>query len=80
MTGKGGFLLGEYLLTDQWAANGRYDDARRENPTGDAEITDGRTLGVTCWAPTQVRLTLESQFQKTSGVPRIGPQWPSSCG
>ena len=66
----GGFLLGEVLLTERWAGYARYDYANREAPIGDAEITDGPTLGVSFWAQTQVRLTLESQFLKTTGASR----------
>jgi hypothetical protein len=66
----GGFLLGEVLLRERWAGYARYDYANREAPVGDAEITDGPTLGVSFWAQTQVRLTLESQFLKTTGASR----------
>jgi hypothetical protein len=66
----GWFLLGEALLAERWAGYGRYDYARRDAPVGDAETTDGPTLGVSYWAQTQVRLTLESQFLKSSGVSR----------
>ena len=65
---KGGFLLGEFLLADRWAGYGRYDYARRGLPAGDAETTDGPTLGVSFWAQTQVRLTLEAQFLKTADL------------
>ena len=54
----------------RWAAHARYDYANREALVGDAEITDGPTVGLSFWAQTQVRLTLESQFLKTSGGPR----------
>ena len=67
---NGGFLLGEYLPADQWAAYGRYDYARSEVPTGDAETTDGPTLGVSFWAQTQVRLTFETQFLKHADLSR----------
>ncbi len=66
----GGFLLGEVLLAKQWAGYARYDYANREAPVGDAETTDGPTIGVSFWAQTQVRLTLESQFLKSSGTSR----------
>jgi hypothetical protein len=66
----GGFLLGELLLAERWAGYARYDYANREAPVGDAEITDGPTLGVSFWAQSQVRLTLESQFLKTTGTSR----------
>ena len=67
---KGGFLLGEFLLADRWVGYGRYDYARRGLPAGDAETTDGPTLGVSFWAQTQVRLTLEAQFLKTADLAR----------
>ncbi len=67
---SGWFLLGEALLAERWAGYARYDHANREAPVGDAETTDGPTLGVSYWAQTQVRLTLESQFLKTSGSSR----------
>ena len=66
----GGFLLGELLLAERWAGYARYDYANREAPVGDAETTDGPTIGVSFWAQTQVRLTLESQFLRTTGTPR----------
>lgn len=66
----GGFLLGEILLAEQWTGYARYDYANREAPVGDAEITDGPTLGVSFWAQTQVRLTLESQFLRSTGTSR----------
>ncbi len=66
----GGFLLGEVLLAEQWAGYARYDYANREAPVGDAETTDGPTIGASFWAQTQVRLTLESQFLKSTGTPR----------
>ena len=67
---KGGFLLGEILLTERWAGYARYDYANREVPVGDAETTDRPTIGVSFWAQTQVRLTLESQFLRTTGSSR----------
>lgn len=67
---KGGFLLGEFLLADRWAGYGRYDYARRELPIGDDETTDGPTFGLSFWAQTQVRLTLETQFLKTADLSR----------
>lgn len=67
---KGGFLLGEVLLAEQWAGYARYDYANREAPVGDDQITDGPTLGVSFWAQTQVRLTLEAQFLKSTGASR----------
>ena len=66
----GGFLLGEVLLAEGWAGYARYDYANREAPVGDAETTDGPTIGVSFWAQTQVRLTLESQFLESTGMPR----------
>jgi hypothetical protein len=66
----GWFLLGEALLADRWAGYARYDYANREAPVGDAETTDGPTIGVSFWAQSQVRLTLESQFLKSNGAPR----------
>jgi len=67
---SGGFLLGEVLLAERWAGYARYDYANREAPVGDAETTDGPTIGVSFWAQTQVRLTLESQFLKSTGTSR----------
>jgi hypothetical protein len=66
----GGFLLGEVLLAERWAGYARYDYANREAPVGDAETTDGPTIGVSFWAQTQVRLTLESRFLKSTGTQR----------
>ena len=70
LTSKGGFLLGEVLLAERWAGYARYDYANREVPVGDAETTDGPTVGVSFWAQTQVRLTLESHFLKSTGSSR----------
>ena len=67
---KGGFMLGEVLLAEQWAGYARYDYAKREVPVGDAEITDGPAFGASFWAQTQLRLTLESQFLKQTGAAR----------
>ena len=67
---SGWFALGEAILGARWAGYARYDHARSEAPVGDAETTDGPTLGVSCWAQTQVRLTLESQFLKSTGASR----------
>ena len=66
----GGFLLGEVLLTERWAGYARYDYANREAPVGDAEITDGPTVGASFWAQTQVRLTLETRYLRTTGQSR----------
>ncbi len=66
----GGFLLGEVLLAERWAGYARYDYASRDVPFGDAETTDGPTIGVSFWAQTEVRLTLESQFLKATGASR----------
>lgn len=66
----GGFLLAEVLLAERWAGYARYDYASRDVPVGDAEITDGPTLGVSCWVQTQVRLTLESRFLQSTGQSR----------
>ena len=70
LTTKGWFLLGEALLADRWAGYARYDYATRDAPVGDAEATDGPTLGASFWAQSQVRLTLETQFLKTTGSSR----------
>ena len=70
LASKGAFLLGEFLLTDQWAAYGRYDYLRHEVPAGEAEATDGPTVGMSFWAHTQIRLTLEAQFLKTAELAR----------
>ncbi len=67
---SGGFLLGEFLLADRWAGFARYDYANSEAPVGDDQITDGPTIGVSFWAQTQVRLTLESQFLRSTGLSR----------
>jgi hypothetical protein len=67
---NGWFLLGEALVAERWAGYARYDYAHRDAPIGDAESTDGPTLGVSFWAQTQVRLTLETQFLKTTGSSR----------
>jgi hypothetical protein len=66
----GGFLLGEVLLAERVAGYARYDYATRDASIGDAETTDGPTVGVSFWAQTQVRLTLESQFLKSTGLSR----------
>ncbi len=70
LVSRGGFLLAEFLAAKQWAAYTRYDYVDREAPVGDSETTDGPTLGVSLWAQTQVRLTLESQFLKSTGTSR----------
>jgi len=58
----------------------RYDYANREAPVGDAETTDGPTLGVSFWAQTQVQLTLESQFLNRPVRPETVAQSASFCG
>ncbi len=67
---RGAFVLGEALLAERWAGYARYDYAHRDAPVGAADVTDGPTLGVSFWAQTQVRLTFESQFLKTTGAAR----------
>ena len=67
---RGGFALGEVLLAERRAGYARYDYAKRDAPVGDAETTDGPTLGVSFWAQTQVRLTLEGQFLQTTETSR----------
>jgi hypothetical protein len=66
----GGFLLGEVQLAERWAGYARYDYANRKAAVGDAETTDGPTIGVSFWAQTQVRLTLETQLLKSTGLSR----------
>ncbi|MGE5179544.1 MAG: hypothetical protein ACM3PF_10650 [Bacteroidota bacterium] len=68
--GRGAFLLGEFLPTERWAGYARYDLARGEIPAGGHETTDGPTLGISFWAQTQVRLTLEARLLKQTGAPR----------
>ena len=67
---RGGFVLGEVLLTDRVSGYARYDHASKQAPVGQDVVTDGPTVGVSFWAQTQVRLTLESQFLKTTGTSR----------
>ena len=66
----GGFLLGEVLLAERWATYARYDWANRDTPVGKDESTDGPTLGVSFWAQTQVRLSIETQFLQSTGAAR----------
>lgn len=67
---KGAFGQAEVLLAERWGAYGRYDYASREVPTSSDVKTDGPTVGLTYWAQTQVRLTVEGQFLKETGSDR----------
>ena len=67
---NGYFLLAEHLFTAQWAGYARYDRFRRDLSTGSRETTSGPTLGVSWWPATEIRLTLETQFLKTTGQRR----------
>ena len=67
---SGYFVLGEQLLSDHWAAYARYDRLRQDLSAGGASTTEGPALGISWWAATEVRLTLEAQFLKSSGGSR----------
>jgi hypothetical protein len=67
---SGYFLLAEQLLSERWAAYGRYDHLKRDLAAGGSETIEGPTLGISWWAQTQTRLTLETQFLKTTGERR----------
>lgn len=67
---SGYFVLGEQLLSDHWAAYARYDWLKQDLSAGGSETTEGPTLGVSWWAVTEIRLTLETQFVKRSGESR----------
>lgn len=67
---SGWFLLGEYLFDDRWAGYARWDRFRRDMAAGGSETTSGPALGVSWWAATEIRLTLEAQFLKTTGQRR----------
>lgn len=70
LASAGGFGLGEYQFDERWAGYVRYDHADREEPVGANTVTSGPTLGVSRWMQTQVRLTLETQFLKSTGSER----------
>lgn len=63
---SGFFVLGEHLFTDRWAAYLRYDQFKQDLSAGGSQTTLGPTVGVSWWAATQIRLTLEGQFLKTT--------------
>jgi len=67
---SGGFVLAEQLLTERWAAYGRCDYFKQDVADEDDRTTDGPAIGLSFWAQTQVRLTLESQFLKSTGMSR----------
>ena len=69
---SGYFLLGEQLLSERWSAYARYDHMRQDLAAGGSQSTWGPTLGVSWWAQTQVRLTLEAQLLKTTGQQENG--------
>jgi hypothetical protein len=64
---SGFFLLGEHLLSERWAVYARYDHMRQDLTAGGSQTTRGPALGVSWWAQTQIRLTLEARFLKTTG-------------
>lgn len=66
----GFFLQAEGLISDRWAAYGRYDWFRRDLAAGGSQRISGPTAGVTWWAETQVRLTLEGQLLSVTGSPQ----------
>lgn len=77
---SGYFLLLEYLLSDRWATYARYDHFNRDLAAGGSETTRGPTAGITWWAHTQIRLSSEAQFLKTTGSPEervltVGVLW-----
>jgi hypothetical protein len=59
---SGYFLLWEQLLTDRWAAYGRWDWLRQDQLEGGADTLQGPALGASFWAQTHVWLTAEAQF------------------
>jgi hypothetical protein len=66
----GGFVLAEQLLAERWAAYGRYDYFKQDLTEQDDMTTDGPTVGLSFWAQTQVRITVEGQFLKAMGADR----------
>ncbi len=67
---NGLFVLGERLLSERWAAYARYDWLRQDLSAGGAETITGPTLGVSWWAATPIRLTLEGQILNATGQPQ----------
>jgi len=67
---SGYFALGEQLLSDHWATYARYDWFKQDLSAGGSRTTEGPALGVSWWAATEIRLTLETQFLKRSGESR----------
>ena len=66
LTGSGYFLLAEQLLSDRWAAYGRYDHLEQDLSVAGSRITRGPAIGVSWWAQTQIRLTVEGRQVETS--------------
>jgi hypothetical protein len=64
---SGYFVLGEHLLSERWAVYARYDHLQQDLSAGGSQAIRGPALGVSWWAQTQVRLTLEAQLLKTTG-------------
>ncbi|MGA7617365.1 MAG: hypothetical protein WBX15_19545 [Thermoanaerobaculia bacterium] len=63
----GYFVQAEQLLSEQWAAYVRYDRFRQDLAAGGARSIDGPSVGVSWWAQSQIRLTLEGRVLETSG-------------
>lgn len=64
------FVLAEELLAERWAVYGRYDYLKQEIAGRADRTTDGPAIGLSLWAQTQVRITLEGQFLKATGSSR----------
>jgi hypothetical protein len=63
---SGYFLLAEQLLSDRWAAYGRYDHLEQDLSGAGSRTTRGPAIGVSWWAQTQIRLTVEARQVETS--------------
>jgi len=66
---SGYFVLVERILSDRWAAYGRYDHFRRDLNAGGTETVRGPVIGVSFWAASEVILTAEGQLLDSSGKP-----------
>ena len=62
----GYFVLAEHLLSDRWATYGRYDHLKQDLSAAGSRTTRGPAIGVSWWAQTQTRLTLEARQLKIS--------------
>jgi len=67
---SGFFALVAQQLTARWAAYARYDWFRRDVAEGGRQTAHGPVAGVSWWAQTQVRLTVEGRLVDVTDAPQ----------